>query len=343
MGEPASFTPDQLGKLKVRELKDLMREWGLEYTHCLEKSDFVDRLLEHQDAELKKTIKKKKKKESQNNQYQQQQTQQQQQQHSKQQADLEGEHAAAEEEYVAFTTPAAAAAAALDAEDNTANAKDPSEKGRAADEKPDGSYQQCQLLAACAAGDGEGVFSLLEAGVDASMPCALRFACAGGNTMIVTALLINNADPDAIDVDHEGTPLHAAAALGNDLIVHLLLQNSADPTLTAVGGQTALDLARERGHDSVIQIFEAAAFLKDQQDIQEVAAESNRQLVGACKQGDEAQVKALLMSGVDANTVGALRSACIEGKFAIADLLLQAGADPNAEEYGCSSLRHASR
>jgi hypothetical protein len=54
-------------------------------------------------------------------------------------------------------------------------------------------------------------------------------------------------------------------------------------------------------------------------------------------------VKVLLMSGVDANTVGALRSACIEGNLAIADLLLQAGADPNAEEYGCSSLRYAAR
>ena len=47
-------------------------------------------------------------------------------------------------------------------------------------------------------------------------------------------------------------PLHQAAAAGNLELLELYLAAGADPEAESDMGQTALDLARERGHDSVI-------------------------------------------------------------------------------------------
>ncbi|KQK16453.1 probable E3 ubiquitin-protein ligase XBOS34 [Brachypodium distachyon] len=55
---------------------------------------------------------------------------------------------------------------------------------------------------------------------------------------------------------HAGTALHHAAKRGLELTVHLLLSHGANPFITNDDCNTALDLAREKGHVKVVRAIE---------------------------------------------------------------------------------------
>jgi ankyrin repeat protein len=55
------------------------------------------------------------------------------------------------------------------------------------------------------------------------------------------------------------TALHSAAAGGDDAIVRLLLEYGADPAARTEAGQTAHDIARDRGKTRSAELLAAAA------------------------------------------------------------------------------------
>ena len=78
----------------------------------------------------------------------------------------------------------------------------------------------------------------------------LHSAVAGGSTPVVQALLEVGADPNALQ-QLGFTPLMGAAAAGKLELVDLLLLRGALPDLTSENGQTAFNLALERGHQEI--------------------------------------------------------------------------------------------
>lgn len=82
---------------------------------------------------------------------------------------------------------------------------------------------------------------------------ALYKAAYTGQTEIARILLRNGADVD--DGHNDGTtPLHAAARKGHGDIVRILLDYKADPD-KKVNGQTALQLARINGYQSIVNVL----------------------------------------------------------------------------------------
>ena len=72
---------------------------------------------------------------------------------------------------------------------------------------------------------------------------------------IADLLIVHGADVDAVK-DEGVTPLMASAWNGRKLMVASLLLNGADATAANAHGQTALDIARRRGHVDLIPVLE---------------------------------------------------------------------------------------
>ncbi|XP_024373874.1 putative E3 ubiquitin-protein ligase XBAT35 isoform X1 [Physcomitrium patens] len=94
--------------------------------------------------------------------------------------------------------------------------------------------------------------------VDKEGRTPLHVACASGNMFDMVLTLLNlGANVKAYQPgSHGGTPLHLAAKNGSDRIVYLLLSRGADPLAVNDDALTPLDLARNRGHLSVVRIIE---------------------------------------------------------------------------------------
>lgn len=73
---------------------------------------------------------------------------------------------------------------------------------------------------------------------------------------VARVLLEHGADIDVQSKKRGWTPLHTAASQGNKKMVKLLLEKGANQELAAKDGQTALALARNRGHLEVCKILE---------------------------------------------------------------------------------------
>lgn len=117
------------------------------------------------------------------------------------------------------------------------------------------------LMLAAAEGHQDIVSTLLAAGANAHTRnglgrTALMFAAFRGYAGIVEDLLRAGADPNVVPDDGTGhTALMAAAGVGHAEVVKLLLANGADKTQRDAEGMTALELAKDRGHDDVAQLL----------------------------------------------------------------------------------------
>src|SRR6266480_1655608 len=73
------------------------------------------------------------------------------------------------------------------------------------------------------------------------------------DTEIVRMLLNKGADPNARS-QSGSTPLHTVAFTGDRASLELLIAHRADPAIRNKAGQTASDIATERGHEEVARI-----------------------------------------------------------------------------------------
>ena len=83
-------------------------------------------------------------------------------------------------------------------------------------------------------------------------------AAKGGYFEIVIHLLANGAAIDAIDSEYGETALAAAAFNGQPATVKVLLEKGASVNPRNKEGRTPLSVARERGHQEIVKLLEAA-------------------------------------------------------------------------------------
>lgn len=86
---------------------------------------------------------------------------------------------------------------------------------------------------------------------------ALCMASAGGHVDIVEILLQAGANVDA--APKGGTPLCLAAEAGYASVLQALLDGGADVSEKRADGRSALDLATERKHKSVVKVLKGKA------------------------------------------------------------------------------------
>jgi len=71
---------------------------------------------------------------------------------------------------------------------------------------------------------------------------------------VARLLMERGADADAADL-RGNLALHGAAAGGHLDTLRLLLPRTRQPALKNLGGKSAQDLARERGHEEAARLF----------------------------------------------------------------------------------------
>lgn len=194
------------------------------------------------------------------------------------------------------------------------------------------------LMIASGLGQPQMVELLLTAGAN-----VLTVEPRAGATVLHKAALSGNPDVAALLLDHGAfidaqspilghTALMDAAIYKHADVVRLLLERGARTSIRNHWGETALDLARRDGLDSIARLIEA----KDTANAAEIDAQA---LVPAIKAGDLAEVERLIAAGAAVNSrlpmVGSpdddytpLAVAAREGHAAIVRALLEAGADP---------------
>ena len=99
------------------------------------------------------------------------------------------------------------------------------------------------------------VKALIAAGADVNAAAknplkvaAIHAAVAGRNLEVVRVVLDAGADPNA--AQQQGfRPMHEAGSHANRALAELLIARGGDPTLKTDEGKSAIDLAREKGHN----------------------------------------------------------------------------------------------
>ena len=167
-------------------------------------------------------------------------------------------------------------------------------------------------------------------------------AAGSGDVSLLSRLLDNKADPNAVDYDRRSA-LHLAAAEGHLFCVEMLIDRGADPNLADRWGNTALLEAVNHKHDAISALLrQHGAKMIDQES-------SSQALLSAAGQGDVAAVRRLLDNGAKATAADydkrtALHLACSEGLQEVAEILIGRGADVNAEDrWGGTPLAEALR
>jgi ankyrin repeat protein len=201
------------------------------------------------------------------------------------------------------------------------------------------------LLAAAKAGNRAMVELLLSRGADANPKeyrgqIPLHVAVQNGFQAVVEVLLANKADVNAQNSSGV-TPLVLAAGRDNPRIVSLLLEHKADVNLPDQSGATPLINAAHSGHPENVKLLLAAGANPNAETSTEGNGTGPMQggfsgrtaLSFAAENGSPEIVKMLLAAKADPNggqLDAPLLCSIYENDIASAELLLQAGAKPNA-------------
>ena len=191
---------------------------------------------------------------------------------------------------------------------------------------------------------------LLDTGLLANSPAlelheAMRLAASAGSLETVKLFIDRGAPVDppealypihrySMELEHETTPLLAAAGTCQVKILRLLLERGADPNLSSLpdkAGPTALYLARRMRnfYEAVDLLLLHGADINSQGPL-------GTPLHLASRFGDVDRIKYLLGKGATIDACNEwrqtpLHSAVSEGRVAILTYLLHAGAKPNAQ------------
>ena len=179
---------------------------------------------------------------------------------------------------------------------------------------------------------------------------ALMYACDSEtpHNDLVRLLIQSGADISIKDSELQQTALIVAAQRGHTSIVQYLLDEGAQVDTQDVDGSTSLMIASSLGHSEVVRVL-----INYGADVNILAKEPNSTaLMYACLYQRTVCVDLLLAGGADPNLCGSkyspLVAACITARGqpmdpTILDKLLSAGANPNTQsaEYGSTALMSA--
>ena len=181
----------------------------------------------------------------------------------------------------------------------------------------------------------------------------LSVAASNGSAQSVTLLLKSGADPNQALAGRE-SPLMLAAWTGSaDAVKALLDAGAAIDAREAERQQTALMWAASQRHPAVVRLLVSrGADVHLKTAVQQVAGRRTRDGVGytalmfAARSGDVESARALLDGGANANDaldngLSALTLATTRGHVPVAVLLLERGADPDANGSGFAALHWA--
>ncbi|XP_077365170.1 ankyrin repeat and SAM domain-containing protein 6 [Festucalex cinctus] len=187
----------------------------------------------------------------------------------------------------------------------------------------------------------------------------LQFASASGHENLVRFLLRKGASVDSRN-NYGWTPLMQAARFGHLTVAHILLENGADINGRNRLGASVLTMAARGGHTHVVKLLlESDAFVDDFDHLADAVNNENNNnscsfgagegcagggardfmdvtaLMVASQHGHEAIVRLLLEWGSDVSFAqkttgwGPLMVAALSGKVAVAQQLVERGADPD--------------
>lgn len=125
----------------------------------------------------------------------------------------------------------------------------------------------------CAAGHVDEVRRMLQRDMDVNAGdgfarTALHAACLHGQEDIVSLLLREGADVDAVEERRGDMPLHYGALSGSEKCGALMLAAGADVDAQNQGGQTPLMLAAQARHASLLRLLASECLEPDAQDAQ---------------------------------------------------------------------------
>jgi ankyrin repeat protein len=190
----------------------------------------------------------------------------------------------------------------------------------------------------------------------------LWLACQNGSEAMVRRLLAAGANPNLALLSGE-TPLMVAARSGYSIVVELLIGKGANVEARGTRGQTSLMWAVSQKHADVVKVLlQHGVNIHARSDrlsmVQAVTPHgylpynrdipfgSDTALLFAARSGDVASAKLLLAAGAnvddaDAWGVSAVTLAAHSGFAEMVELLLESGADPNADGPGFTGLHEA--
>lgn len=173
--------------------------------------------------------------------------------------------------------------------------------------------------------------------------------CAVGDVSAIRKALTGGADVSYFDYDKR-TALHVACSEGHVEVVEILLLNGASPDAVDRKNRTPVDDAITNGRRDVLRILKRYGATiprhvheSDGDHVHALGVE----LIEESAKGSERDVKQCLDYGADVNFKHydrrtALHLACVEGHIEIVKILLDAGADIDAEDrWGITPLAEA--